>query len=286
MIGDLTAFPRFSALPDDPAFFNNPYPAYAAMHEIDGPFVWEEYGFPCFASHEAVNTILRDRRFGREITHIMSRDEAGLPPVPEHVKSFYAFEANSMLEREPPVHTRLRKLVSRAFVSRNIDQLAPSIRTLCRELADKFPQGEAFDLLPAYCEKIPVIVIADLLGVPRDMADQLLDWSHKMVAMYQFNRSRAVEDEAVQATSEFSDYIRGLAKARKISPTDDLLTALTIARSDGDALSMDELVTTAVLLLNAGHEATVHAIGNAVKAILENRKSHIKRVCQAKWQMP
>ena len=113
-------------------------------------------------------------------------------------------------------------------------------------------------------------MIANLLGVPLNMADQLLDWSHKMVAMYQFNRTRQIENDAVTATAEFSKYIRGLAIERSKAPKEDLLTALVLAEAGGECLSMDELITTAILLLNAGHEATVHAIGNAVKVLLEN----------------
>jgi len=263
--------PRLSINPSDPAFFQNPYRAYRDMHASGGIFHWEEYDHICFAGYKDVNALLRDRRFGREITHVMSREEAGLPEIPPHLETFYAFEANSMLEREPPVHTRLRKLVNRAFVSRQIELLTPEIETLCNELIEQFPTGEPFDLLPAYCEKIPVIVIADLLGVPREMADQLLDWSHKMVAMYQFNRSREIEDAAVSATREFAAYIKSLAEERRKQPKEDLLTALVQSESAGDTLSMEELVTTAILLLNAGHEATVHGIGNSVKALVETQ---------------
>ncbi len=230
MIGNFDDIPRFSARPDDPHFYNNPYPVYRSMHELGRPFIWNDYGHVCFASHAAVNTILRDRRFGREVTHVMRREEAGLAPVPEHLESFYAFEANSMLEREPPAHTRLRKLVNRAFVTRNIEKLGPSIERLCHDLVDRFPDSGSFDLLAVYCEKIPVIVIADLLGVPRNMADQLLDWSHKMVAMYQFNRTRKIEDQAVRATADFSRYICRLAEKRKQSPSDDLADCLVEAQ--------------------------------------------------------
>lgn len=265
---DLSAFPVYSVEPADPAFFTNPYRAYSRMHELDGPFVWKEYGYLCFQGFDAVNAILRDRRFGREITHIMTREEAGLPPIADHVKPFYDFETNSMLEREPPVHTRLRRLVNRAFVSRRIEALAPDIEKLCHELIEAFPRNGAFDLLKTYCEIIPVFVIADMLGVPREMSPQLLDWSHKMVAMYQFNRSRETEAAAVRATGEFSAYIRRIAQERRISPRDDLLTALVEAEAGGEHLTLDELVTTAILLLNAGHEATVHGIGNGVNTLL------------------
>ncbi|MCB1440054.1 MAG: cytochrome P450 [Nitratireductor sp.] len=264
--------PVFSANPAGPEFYLDPYPHYARMHELGPAFVWREYGLITFARHRLVNALLRDRRLGREATHVMSREEAGLPEIPEHVKPFYDFEANSILEREPPVHTRLRKLVNRAFVSRNIEGLAPAIATLANGLIDEMLSNDSreADLLPAYCEKIPVIVIARLLGVPDDKCEQLLAWSHAMVAMYQFNRSRQIEEEAVAATLAFSAYVRELAAERRKSPREDLLTALVETEASGDHLSMDELVTTAVLLLNAGHEATVHALGNSVKALLTN----------------
>ena len=95
-----------------------------------------------------------------------------------------------MLEREPPVHTRLRKLVNRAFVSRQVEQLRPRIEVLSHQLIDKFEGNREVDLLAEFATPIPVIIIAELLGVPVDMSDQLLDWSHKMVAMYQHNRDR------------------------------------------------------------------------------------------------
>ena len=264
-----TALPSYSVRPDDPEFYNAPYPHYEAMRALGPAFHWKEYGLTAFPRYEEVNAILRDRRFGREATHVMSRDEAGLPPVPEHLESFYAFEACSMLEREPPVHTRLRGLVNRAFVSRNVERLRPRIARLCEELIDGFSSLGEIDLLPAYAEKIPVIVIADLLGVPSEDAPRLLDWSHRMVAMYQFNRTRATEDAAVRATQEFSAYIRDFVARRRGNPRDDLISHLIAAEEKGDRLSPDELVTTSILLLNAGHEATVHGIGNAVKAILE-----------------
>ena len=116
---------------------------------------------------------------------------------------------------------------------------------------------------------IPVAVIADLLGVPREMGPQLVDWSHRMVAMYQFGVTRAVEDRAAEAARAFADYVRGFARARRGDLGDDLVSQLLIAESDGGKLSEDELVATVILLLNAGHEATVQAIGNGVKIMLE-----------------
>jgi cytochrome P450 len=127
----------------------------------------------------------------------------------------------------------------------------------------------AVDLLAEFASPVPVAVIADLLGVPREMGPQLVEWSHRMVAMYQFGANRAVEDRAAEAAHAFAAYVRGFARARRGDLGDDLVSQLLIAESDGGKLNQDELVTTVILLLNAGHEATVQAIGNGVKILLE-----------------
>ena len=175
-----------------------------------------------------------------------------------------------MLEREPPAHTRLRSLVVRAFTSRGISALEPGITALVNQLIDEFPDGE-FDLLRCFGEIIPVIVIARLLGIPEDMANQLLQWSHDMVAMYQAKRDREIEDKAVVATTEFSNYIKRHIDHRRKNPTDDRMSKLIAVENEGEKLSTEELISTCILLLNAGHEATVHAIGNGVKSILESK---------------
>jgi cytochrome P450 len=256
--------------PRDPEFFNNPYPAYHAIRAKTPVFKWEQYGFWCFARHDDVNALLRDRRFGRQITHILSREQLGWPEIPTHLKPFYAFEAHSLLELEPPVHTRIRGLVNRAFLSRAVERLRPRIEALAHELIDGFATQSETDLLASFATPIPVIVIAELLGVPRDMAPKLLAWSHDMVAMYQARRDGEVEHKAVAATMAFTSFMRGFVAERRKQPRDDLLTQLIAAERAGSKLSEDELITTAILLLNAGHEATVHAIGNGVKALLQH----------------
>lgn len=255
--------------PVDPAFFGNPYPAYLAIRAETPVFKWEQYGYWCFARHEDVNALLRDRRFGRQILHVASRDELGWAETPPHLKPFYDFESHSLLELEPPVHTRLRSLVNRSFLSRQVERLRPAISGLANGLIDRFEaQGEA-ELLNAYATPIPMIVICDLLGVPSEMAQQLLSWSHDMVAMYQARRDRDIEERAVAATLDFSAFMRGYINRRRKEPREDLLSELIRVEEQGARLSEDELVTTAILLLNAGHEATVHAIGNAIKCLLE-----------------
>jgi len=250
--------------PTDPTFVQNPYPFYDSIRALGDLVFWNDYDMVCATSYDAVNAILRDRRLGREIPAGMQQ------PIPERLAPFYAIEAHSMLELDPPRHTRLRSLVLRAFTSRRIKELAPEIETLCHELIDKFPGGEV-DLLTAYAQKLPVIIIARLLGVPEKMSDQLLTWSNAMVTMYQARRTRTDEDAAAKASTEFSDFMRGYIAQRRKAPADDLITHLIAAEEDGEKLSTDELITTCILLLNAGHEATVHTIGNGIKILLEHR---------------
>lgn len=174
-----------------------------------------------------------------------------------------------MLELEPPRHSRLRSLVLRAFTSRRIAGLRDGIGSLCHELIDQFPEGE-FDLLDAFARPLPVTIIARLLGVPEEMGAKLLSWSNDMVKMYMAGRSRADEDAAVAATEAFVGFMRGYVEERRKDPRDDLITSLIAAEEDGERLTTDELITTCILLLNAGHEATVHTLGNGVKAMLEH----------------
>lgn len=225
-------------------------------------FWWEAYDCAATARLEMVDRILRDRRFGREVP------AAERARRPAHLAPFYAIDDHSMLERDPPVHTRLRSLVTRAFTSRRVEALAPEIRALARGLAEALTPGA--DLIPAFAEPLPVRVIARLLGVPEKRAPDLLAWSHAMVAMYQSRRDRAVEDAALAAVEAFQGYLGTLLQERRRSPRDDLLSALIAARDAEDRLSEAELVATVILLLNAGHEATVNAIAIGAKVMLES----------------
>jgi unspecific monooxygenase len=248
--------------PTDPAFVQDPYAFYDRARAAGPFFRWQDYAMPATGSAEAVGAILRDRRFGRAVPAAHRR------PVPPHLAPFDAVEAHSMLELEPPRHTRLRGLVLRAFTSRRIAALGPEIAALSHTLIDALPPG-GFDLLPAFAQKLPVIVIARLLGVPEAMAPDLLAWSNAMVGMYQARRTRATEDAAAAAAADFAAFLRGYVEERRAHPADDLITHLIAAEEEGARLTTDELISTCILLLNAGHEATVHTIGNGVKALVE-----------------
>lgn len=256
------AMETLSQSPTDPAFVQNPYPVYDAARGRGALVQWQDYGMPAAFSHGAVNALLRDSRLGRE--------PRPAPARPDHLRDFYAIDDHSMLELEAPRHTRLRKLVLHAFTSRRIAALGPEIEALCHALIDGFAARGEVDLLRAYCTQVPVIVIARLLGVPDNMADQLLDWSNAMVALYQARRDRAIEEAANAAARDFADWLRSHIETRRAAPADDLITHLIAAEEEGTRLSPEEMIATCVLLLNAGHEATVHTMGNGIKALLEH----------------
>jgi cytochrome P450 len=254
--------------PRHPPFVEDPYAYYRAIRSVAPAFFWTDYGLWCFAAHEAVGTLLRDRRFGRAIHHVASRAELGWPEPDPRLAPFDRLERFSMLDLEPPEHTRLRGLVNRAFVSREIVRLEPRIAELAHRLIDGFAGEGTVDLLPRYATEIPLRTIADLIGVPAERRGDLLAWSHAMVAMYRFGRDRAVEERAVAASLAFEAALSDLVAERRRRPREDLLTRLVLARDGGAALTDAEIISTAVLLLNAGHEATVHALCNAVRAFL------------------
>jgi len=245
----------------DPEFVQDPYTAYARARSQGPTLFWQDYGMLAAFDHATVHALLRDRRLGRQAP--------GGKSFPGHLADFDAVERHSLLELEPPRHTRLRSLVLRAFTSRRITHLTPDINEITGDALARFESGA--DLIPTFCQPIPVRVIARLMGVPESMAPDLLRWSTAMVAMYQANRTRAIEEAAADAAREFSDFLRAYVEERRTAPGDDLISHLIAAEEDGERLSADEMISTLILLLNAGHEATVHSLGNAIKTLLENQ---------------
>lgn len=263
--------PVFDLDPCDPAFVRDPYPFYASMRDLGRVFAWRQLGHRCVARYDDVNALLRDRRFGRQILHVATREELGWPEPAAHLGPFHDFERHSLLELEPPRHTRLRGFVNAAFLPRQVDRAAAGIERLAQLLIDGFADRGSCDIVADYAAPLAVGVIAEFLGVPRDLGPRLLAWSHDMVAIYQARRDRAIEDRTVAATVEFSALMREFVAARRREPRDDFLSQLvTASDGTGQGLTDDEIVTMGILLLNAGHEATVHAFGNGVRAILDH----------------
>ena len=253
---------RLSQSPRDRGFVQNPYPFYAKARESGDLFFWEDYGKVTASSHRAVSWFLRDRAWGREIP-----EDFRPAPVPG-LEPFDQLARNSMLDLDPPRHTRLRGLVNRAFTSRNVAELEPEISKLAHALIDRLPKRA--ELQKNFSESLPVMVIARLLGVQTEMCSQMLAWSHDMVAMYQAKRDRGIELRAARAAQEFTEFINGEIARRRAAPSDDLISRLIEAEDREGRLTNDEMVSTCILLLNAGHEATANSIGNGVKTIIES----------------
>ncbi|MGB0508306.1 MAG: cytochrome P450 [Pikeienuella sp.] len=245
---------KLSQNPKDTAFVQHPYRFYAKAHAAGSAFWWNDYDWPVACGYGLVNAMLRDRRLGRPNPNATER--------PAHLAPFYAVDDLSLLELEGEAHSRLRRLITKVFTNRSIAAMAPFVEQLAHQLIDEMQSGD--DLLTKFCEPIPVLTIAKMLNVPVERAPDLLRWSHEMVAMYQFGRTRAVEDRAVAATQAFSAYLHDLIAERRRAPGKDLLSALI---AEGD-LSESEIIATIILVLNAGHEASVHAFGNGIHAIL------------------
>lgn len=250
--------------PRQAEFVQNPYSLYRQMHEKACPIYWKDYGFWCLADFSAVNRTLRDRRFAR-----LPPPGQELPELAPHLVDFAAAEKHSLLALEPPDHTRLRQRINRAFVSRQVEQMTPAITHRAHERIDELAQHRHGELLSQYATPIPVTVITQLLGVPEAAGKQLVDWSHAMVKVYTMRQTREDELAANTAAREFREFLLPIITEKRDVPGDDLLSQLVREDGESQSLNDDEVVSTAILLLNAGHEATVHQLGNAVKTLLE-----------------
>jgi len=257
-----STLPHRSADPRDPAFHRDPYPWYTELHASGSTtFFWDDYGFWCVAGFDDVNAILRDKRLGRA---------PGLSDRTDRNANWWETERWSLLAIDPPEHTQMRGLVNRAFLSRRVEQLRPRIHELATGMIDRFEPDGAVDLLPSYAAPLPAIVIAEMIGLPADMAPQLLGWSNSMVKLYMFGADDVVVAEADRAAEEFSSYLTGVIAERRVAPQPDLLSHMLDAEVDGERLTDTEVIATTILLLNAGHEATVHTTGNSVATILRS----------------
>ena len=187
--------------------------------------------------------------------------------------TFNWLHADSILDSEPPKHTRLRRLVAQAFGRGHVERLRPRVAELAGQLLDECEDVQAreggFDALADYAEPLPVLVIAELLGWPESDRHLLRPWSQAIVRMYEVERTPEQESAARAAAASFAAYVLGLADERRRAPTDDLVSHLVAVRDGSDRLDSHELVATVVLLLNAGHEASVNGFGNGLVSLLD-----------------
>jgi cytochrome P450 len=252
--------------PSDPAFLEDPYSTLNRLRE-SAPVFYDEGRERWFVTrHEDVRACLRDKRMGRNFRHVMTPEEIGVPPLDPRWQAFWQTERWSLLWLEPPDHTRIRKLVAAAFTPRSVETLREPARELAEELLEPLAEAGEMELLCDYAQPYSIAVICRMLGVPLDRHRDLLDWSHRMVKMYEFDVPDEAAVAANRAAGEFQDYVRALIAERRAHPRDDMVSALVEARADGERLSDEEIVSTVIVLLNAGHEASVNTLGNGMLA--------------------
>jgi cytochrome P450 len=245
--------------PADVGFIADPYADYAELRER-APVLYDEATDHWLVSRfEDVDALLRDRRFGRTYLHVGTHEEMGRPTPPDWHAPFWDLINAGILDMEPPDHTRVRKLVAKAFTPRFVEKLRPRVQGIVDALIDDVAGGGEFDLLPTLAEPLPVTVIAEMLGIPEADRDLLRPWSADIVKMYELNPSIASQQDAVRASGEFASYLRELARERRGDQGEDLISGLVHVVDEGETLTEDELIGTCVLLLNAGHEATVNS---------------------------
>ncbi|KAF3466574.1 cytochrome P450 [Streptomyces sp. Tu 3180] len=257
--------------PWDPAFLADPYPAYAELRERGRVHFFEPTNQWLVPHHADVSALLRDRRLGRTYLHRFSHEEFGrTAPPPEH-DPFHTLNDHGMLDLEPPDHTRIRRLVSKAFTPRTVERLGPYVRGLAEDLVSALAEAGGGDLLKDVAEPLPVAVIAEMLGIPESDRAPLRPWSADICGMYELNPPQEAAAKAVRASAEFSDYLRELIAERRKNPGDDLISGLIAAHDeDDDRLTEQEMISTCVLLLNAGHEATVNSTVNGWWALFRH----------------
>jgi cytochrome P450 len=248
----------------DPGFLDDPYPQLAELRKVGKPIWHEELQVFLAATHSDANAVLRNRSLGR----IFQPKE----PLNEW-DTFNWLHADSILDSEPPKHSRLRSLVMKAFNPKKIESMRPDVERITQALLEdikvKVAANGEFDVIADFAEPLPVKVIASMLGFPDEDEHLLRPWSQAIVKMYEVSPSAQDRAEAQQASAEFADYVHALMVQRKKNPGPDLITDLALVEEDGEKLNAHELIATCVLLLNAGHEASVNGFGNGFVAALK-----------------
>ena len=252
---------------EDPDFIADPYPLLAELRENYSVFYDETVALWFITRYDAVRKVQTDKRFGSTYRHRFTDEEFGQTGNNSIYPRYWDAEKYSLLLLEPPDHTRIRSLVAKAFQPREVTKLNNFMRAEAARLLDPL-RGEEFDLLADVAQPYSIRIIGKLLGVPEKDHGRFLDWSHKIVKMYDLQTSPNDADMAEMAADEFIDYSLSLIKDRRAYPRQDLITRLTSVVEGDEKLSDSEIVSTIILLLNAGHEATVNVIGNGVSALL------------------
>lgn len=260
----------FDFNPFAPEFKANPYPFYDMLRANAPLFHWDQWNM-WFVTDYAVSTaLLKDNRLGHELLSVMTREELGWTEPPASQVPLVEMQTGWMLFRDPPTHTRLRMLVHKAFTPRMVEQLRARIQSVTDTLLDAAEANGKLDVMADLAVPLPVMVIADMLGVPESDRELFRGWSRELAYTLELTDSPEIYEMGARATVSFSAYLRDLANERRKQPQADLMSALVQAEDAGDKLTEQELISTCILLLVAGHETTTNLIGNGLYALLRN----------------
>jgi cytochrome P450 len=252
--------------PTSATFLANPYPAYKILRDSAPIFFYEPWQKWILTRYQDVNVLLRDKRLGRVLEAAPKQD-----PLEA---AFEASRIGSLLEIEPPDHTRIKDVFHQTFTPKRVRELATKIDRLCHDLSDKLlarPTRQA-DLIEDFAQTIPVTVIADLLGIPEEARHPLVPWSKGIIGWFEPERTPQMEHLAARCAGEFMAYLQQLIPQKRLQPGDDLMSAMiSVHDAEPQRLSEQELINNCILLLNAGHEAVVNVIGNGMYALLKNQ---------------
>ncbi len=250
--------------PMDPEFLADPYPTYHRLRAED-PVHQSPLGFWVLTRYDDVQAVMRDPRLVKEpiVSLLAARFGIAVPPG----------VGLSMLDRDPPDHTRLRGLVSKAFTPRVVEGLRPRVRQIVDGLLDRVEDAGAMDLIEEFAYPLPVIVICELLGVPVEDHERFKGWGLDLARgldAIMLPPDSEIARRSGEARRGLATYFRELIAERRASPRADMISGLIAAEEAGDTLSADELIATCILLLVAGHETTVNLIGNGTLALLRH----------------
>ena len=264
--------PEISFPNEDKDFIKNPYPYLKELREEYPIHYDKSSGLNLITQFEDVKDIQKSKNFISSEPQDYTKDTDEKLINPKDYDYFWKTEEFNLLNLEGNIHDELRGLVAKAFLNRQVQELRPFMENKSKELLDKVNRG-SFDLLADYAQPYSIAVIGELLGVPEEDYDKFLYWSHAIVKMYDLKVSDESAAEAESAAKDFYIYMNNLIDEKNKNPQNDMISRLSQVSENNQQLTKDQIICTVILLLNAGHEATVNTIGNSIVALLLNNIS-------------
>jgi len=264
--------PEISFPNEDKDFIKNPYPYLKELREEYPIHYDKSSGLNLITQFEDVKDIQKSKNFISSEPQDYTKDADEKLINPKDYDYFWKTEEFNLLNLEGNIHDELRGLVAKAFLNRQVQELRPFMENKSKELLDKVNRS-SFDLLADYAQPYSIAVIGELLGVPEEDYDKFLYWSHAIVKMYDLKVSDESAAEAESAAKDFYIYMNNLIDEKNKNPQNDMISRLSQVSENNQQLTKDQIICTVILLLNAGHEATVNTIGNSIVALLLNNIS-------------